>query len=190
MDPAVACLLMSNSIFSLSITSVSTLLARAVVDIPQLALSQLLTELLHVVQILDFSFHRRHWVLLRVVTRVVILEPDELLCPQIGNLLKELVWWRSCSSCTKLFAYSSSFRTSEVGLPLPYNACMCSRLFVWSSVIWIVRSSGSHAVAAPVSATRVRDLVRGLLRWIWTKWNTLSFPPELARVIHQAHHIV
>ena len=53
--------------------------------------------------------------------------------------------------------------------------------------MWIVSSSGSQAIAAPVSETRVREFVRGLLRWIW---NSLSFPLELARVIHQAHHIV
>ena len=78
-----------------------------------------------------------------------------------------------------LFAYSSSFRTSEVG---------CLFLAVPPSVMWIASSSGSDAVAAPVSEPRVRELVRGLLRWIWTNWNALSFPPELARVIHQAHH--
>ena len=32
--------------------------------------------------------------------------------------------------------------------------------------MWIVSSSGSHAVAAPVAETRVRELVRCLLRWI------------------------
>ena len=55
-------------------------------------------------------------------------------------------------------------------------------LFVWLSVVWIVCSSGSHAVAAPVAETRVREVVRGLLRWIWTNWDVLSsgFPlPEL-----------
>ena len=113
-----------------------------------------------------------------------------LFCLQIGNLLRELVWWRSCSSRTMLFAYSSSFRTSEVGLPLPRSACMCSRIFVWLSVMWIISSSGSHTIAAPVSETRVRELVRGLIRWIWTNWDALSSLLEMARVIHLAPHIV
>ena len=53
--------------------------------------------------------------------------------------------------------------------------------------MWIVRSSSSHAVAAPVAETRVRELVLDLDQlgrsFLW-----LSFPPGLVRVIHQAHH--
>ena len=119
---------------------------------------------------------------------MVILAPDDSLCLHMGNLLKELVWWKSCSSHSMLFAYSTSFRTSAVNLPLPCSACMCSKLFVWLSVVWIVSSSGSHAEAAAVSETRMGELVRGLLRWLWTNWDALSSPPELARVTHQAHH--
>ena len=122
---------------------------------------------------------------------MVILVPDDPLGLQKGNLLRELVWWRSCSSRAMLFAYSSSFRTSEVGLPLPCSACMCSRLFVSLSVMWIVSSSGSHAVAARGSETRVRELVRGFLcdlDQLRCSSTWLSFSPELARVIHETHH--
>ena len=38
----------------------------------------------------------------------------------------------------------------------------------------IVSSSGWRAAAAAVSETRVRELVRGLLRWIWTNGDALS----------------
>ena len=46
--------------------------------------------------------------------------------------------------------------------------------FVWLAVMWIVCDSDSHAADAPVAETRVRELVRGLLRCIWTDWNALS----------------
>ena len=54
--------------------------------------------------------------------------------------------------------------------------------FVWSSVMWIVCGSGSHAVAAPDAETRVHELVRGLLRCIWTDGNALTsgFPVFLS----------
>ena len=38
--------------------------------------------------------------------------------------------------------------------------------FVWLSVMWIICGSGSHAVAAPVAETRVRELVSGFLSCI------------------------
>ena len=67
-------------------------------------------------------------------------------------------------------------------------------LIVWLSVMWIVCGSGSHAVAAPVAVTRVREHVRGFLRCIRTDGNALSsgfsFPPELVRVVLQAHHSI
>ena len=79
-----------------------------------------------------------------------------------------------------LFVYSSSIRTFEVSLPLPCCACTCSRILcvVVSDVdrqqIWLARSSRSSF------GKSVRKLVRGRLRRIWTNWNALSIPPELA----------
>ena len=119
---------------------------------------------------------------------MVIHVPDDPQCLQIGDLLRGLAWWMSCNSRAMLIACTSSFRTSEVNLSLPCSAGMCSRLFVWLSVMWIISSSGSQAIAAQVAVTRVRELVRGLPRWIWTNWNSLSSPLEMARVIHQVRH--
>ena len=46
--------------------------------------------------------------------------------------------------------------------------------FVGLSVIWIVCGSGSYAVAASFSETRVCELVRGLLRCIRANGNALA----------------
>ena len=50
--------------------------------------------------------------------------------------------------------------------------------------VWIVSSSCSHAVAAPVTETLVRNLVRSFLCRIWTNWDALSsnFPFLLSAV--------
>ena len=63
--------------------------------------------------------------------------------------------------------------------------------------MWIVHSSGSHAVAAPGAEIRVRELVRCHLRWIWTNWNALSsgfslllsWFKESTRPITQKHRV-
>ena len=64
--------------------------------------------------------------------------------------------------------------------------------FAGLPVVWIVGGSGAYATAAPVAKARVRELVRGLLRRTWNRWERSCFwpssLPELARAVRQAGH--